>query len=93
MLQLLLGFGCPIAPGRTLGDPLHLAARYGQQDNVELLLDSRADPGTLRSEDLPMLAARRIVPLTALFGISPGGDAVAPRDSTRRHVPIVRPLC
>eukprot|EP00929_Paragymnodinium_shiwhaense_P083958 TRINITY_DN44870_c0_g1_i1.p1 TRINITY_DN44870_c0_g1~~TRINITY_DN44870_c0_g1_i1.p1 ORF type:complete len:2579 (-),score=467.18 TRINITY_DN44870_c0_g1_i1:117-7853(-) len=77
MVELLLEFGCPLTAGKTLGEPLALAARYGQGENIELLLDARADPRTFFSADLPERSAKRIAPLAALLGIGSAGDTAA----------------
>lgn len=77
MVRLLLEFGCPIAAGATLGEPLQLAARYGQIENMELLLDARADPQTLCCDDLSERTRWRIAPLAALLSIGDGGEATA----------------
>lgn len=77
MVRLLLEFGCPLSHGATLGDPLKLAARYGQSENVELLINAKADPRGLLPEGLPEHAGRRIAPLAALLSISGGVQTAA----------------
>lgn len=81
MIRLLLEFGCPLSLGQTLGDPLKLAARYGQSENVELLINAKADPCGLLPDALPEHAARRIAPLAALLSISGGVHEAAASQS------------
>jgi len=74
MVRLLLEFGCPLTPGAVLGEPLELAARYGQNENIELLLEARADPRSLSLEKLPLRAVQRIAPLATLLSVGNGSE-------------------